>query len=48
MGKISMIPRIFESMSGVEGELIFVNEKNYVAIFKLHSEKDMDMIGISP
>ena len=48
MGKTSMIPRIFESMSGVEGELIFVNEKNYVAIFKLHSEKDMDMIGISP
>ena len=48
MGKISMIPRIFESMSGVEGELIFVNEKNYVAIFKLHSEKDMDMIGMSP
>ncbi len=48
MGKISMIPRIFESMSGVEGELIFVNEKNYVAIFKLHSEKDIDMIGMSP
>ena len=48
MGKASMIPRIFESMSGVEGELIFVNEKNYVAIFKLHSEKDMNMIGMSP
>ena len=48
MGKISMIPRIFESMSGVEGELIFVNEKNYVAIFKLHSEKDMDMMEMSP
>ncbi len=48
MGKISMIPRIFESMSGVEGELIFVNEKNYVAIFKLHSEKGMGMIEISP
>ena len=48
MGKISMIPRIFESMSGVEGELIFVNEKNYVAIFKLHSEKDMGMMEKSP
>ena len=48
MGKTSMIPRIFESMSGVEGELIFVNEKNYVAIFKLHSEKDMDMMEMSP
>ena len=48
MGKISMIPRIFESMSGVEGELIFVNEKNYVAIFKLHSEKDMGMMEMSP
>ena len=48
MGKTSMIPRIFESMSGVEGELIFVNEKNYVAIFKLHSEKDMGMMEMSP
>ena len=48
MGKISMIPRIFESMSGVEGELIFVNEKNYVAIFKLHSEKGMGMMEMSP
>ncbi len=48
MGKISMIPRIFESMSGVEGELIFVNEKNYVAIFKLHSEKGMGMMKMSP
>lgn len=48
MGKISMIPRIFESMSGVEGELIFVNEKNYVAIFKLHSEKGMSIMEMSP
>jgi hypothetical protein len=48
MGKISMIPRIFESMSGIEGELIFVNEKNYVAIFKLHSEKGMGMMEMSP
>ncbi len=48
MGKISMIPRLFESMSGVEGELIFVNEKNYVAIFKLHSEKGMGMMEMSP
>ena len=48
MGKTSMIPRIFESMSGVEGELIFVDEKNYVAIFKLHSEKGMGMMEISP
>jgi len=48
MGKTSMIPRIFESMSGVEGELIFVDEKNYVAIFKLHSEKGRGMMEISP
>ncbi len=48
MGKTSMIPRIFESMSGVEGELIFVDEKNYVAIFKLHSEKGMGMMETSP
>ncbi len=43
MGKASMIPRMFESMSGVEGELTFVDENNYVAIFKLHSEKGMEM-----
>ena len=48
MGKTSMIPRMFESMSGVEGELTFVDENNYIAIFKLHSEKGMDMMGISP
>jgi hypothetical protein len=42
MGKTSMIPRMFESMS-VKGELTFVDENNYVAIFKLHSEKDMGM-----
>jgi len=41
-GKTSIIPRMFESMSGVEGELTFVDEKNYVAIFKLHSEKGME------
>ncbi len=44
----SMIQNMFESMSGVEGELTFVNEKNYVAIFILHSEKSMDMMGMSP
>jgi len=48
MGKTSMIPRMFESMSGVEGELTFVDERNYVAIFKLHSEKEMDMMKMSP
>jgi len=48
MGKTSMIPRLFESMSGVEGELIFVNEKNYVAIFKLHYEKGLGMMEMSP
>jgi len=37
MGKTSMVPRIFESMQ-VEGELTFVDEDNYIAIFKLHSE----------
>jgi len=31
-------------MSRVEGELTFVDENNYVTIFKIHSEKDMDMM----
>ena len=40
MGKASMIPRMFQSMSGVDGELTFVDENNYVAIFKLHFDAD--------
>ena len=44
----SMIQNMFESMSGVEGELIFVDETNYVAIFKLHSEKEMSMMVMNP
>jgi len=48
MGKASMIPRMFESMPGVEGELTFVDENNYVAIFKLHSEKGSGMMGMVP
>ena len=48
MGQTSMIPRMFESMPEVEGELTFVDENNYVAIFKLHSEKGIDMMGMNP
>ncbi len=48
MEKIFIIPRMFESMSGVEGELTFVDKNNYVAIFKLHSEKGMGMMRMSP
>jgi len=44
MEKMSMVPRIFESMSGVEGELTFVDEDHYIALFKLHSEKGMGMM----
>ena len=47
MGKTSMVPRIFESMQGIEGELTFVDEDNYIAIFKLHSEKGMGMMGMN-
>ncbi len=45
---VSMIQNMFESMSGVKGELTFVDKNNYVAIFKLHSEKGMDMMEMSP
>ena len=43
-----MIQNMYESMPGIEGELTFVDENNYVAIFKLHSEKDMSMMGMNP
>ena len=42
----SKIPRIFESMDGVEGETIFVDVDNYIAIFKLHSEKGIGMMDM--
>ena len=45
---VSMIQNMFESMSGVKGELTFVDKNNYVAIFKLHSEKGMDMMKMNP
>jgi len=47
MAKTSMVPRIFESMQGVEGELTFVDVDNYIVIFKLHSEKGMNMMGMN-
>lgn len=47
MGKTSVISDIFKSMPDVEGELTFVDETNYVAIFHMHSEKDMDMMGMN-
>ena len=43
MEKINIVPRMFESMSEIEGDLTFVDENNYIAIFKLHSEKEMSM-----
>ncbi|MCH7966913.1 MAG: hypothetical protein IIB02_05785 [Thaumarchaeota archaeon] len=44
----SMIQNMFESMSGVVGELTFVDKDNYIALFKLHSKKDMGMMGMNP
>ena len=38
LSKTSSIPRMLESMPDVQGELSFLDEDNYIAIFKLQSE----------
>lgn len=42
--KASMIQRMFENMPGVDGEVINVDVENYLAIFKLHSPNNIDMM----
>jgi len=44
--RASMIPRMFESMPKVEGEVIHIDADNYVAMFKLHSEGKMGMMDM--
>jgi len=41
----SMIQRMFESMPGVDGEVTFVDVNNYIATFKLTSDKQMNMMN---
>jgi hypothetical protein len=40
-----MVQRMFESMSGVDGQVINVDAENYLATFKLHSPNNMDMMN---
>ena len=44
--RASMITRMFESMPGVEGEVINSDADNYIATFKLHSEDKMNMMDM--
>jgi len=41
----SIIQRMFESMPGVDGEVINVDVDNYIATFKLKSDKKMNMMN---
>jgi len=41
----SMIQNMFESMEGVEGEVVNVDVDNYIATFKLKSDKKMNMMN---
>jgi len=43
--RASMIQRMFESMPGVDGEVINVDVDNYLVMFKMHSKNDMGMMG---
>ena len=43
--RASMIQRMFESMSGVNGEVTNVDVDNYIVMMKLHSQNSMSMMG---
>jgi len=44
--RATMIPRMFESMTDVEGEVVNIDRDNYIAMFKLHSEGKMNMMDM--
>ena len=43
----SMIQNMFQSMQGADGEVVNVDVDNYIATFKLKSDKQMNMMGNS-
>jgi len=43
--RASMIQNMFESMQGVDGEVVKVDVDNYIATFKLKSDKKMNMMN---
>jgi len=43
--RASMIQRMFESMSGVDGEVTNVDVDNYLVMLKMHSKNGMGMMG---
>ncbi len=44
--RATIIPRMFESIPKVEGEVIHIDTDNYVAMFKLHSDSKMVMMDM--
>ncbi len=42
--RASMIPRMFQSMQGVDGEVTNVDVDNYLVMLKLHSQNGADMM----
>jgi len=42
--RASMIPRMFESMSGVDGKVTNVDVDNYIVMMKLHSQNSVGMM----
>jgi len=44
--RATMIPKMFESIPNVEGEVINIDTDNYIAMFKLHSEGNMSMMDM--
>jgi len=44
--RATIIPRMFESIPKVEGEVIHIDTDNYVAMFKLHSDSKIGMMDM--
>ena len=44
--KAFMVQRMFQSMPGVDGEVINLDVENYLAVFKLHSANNIDMMNM--
>ena len=46
--RASMVQQMFQSMPGVDGKIINIDVDNYIVMMKLHSEKGMDVMEMSP
>ncbi len=41
----SVIQNMFESMGGIDGEVVNIDADNYIVMLKLHSKNNIGMMG---